>query len=532
MFRRRLTLAFALLALAFCLQGALSWWAIESASAQVVRGRVASDLLQGYLRLSAVKQRLRSLATRALLSDQGTASEQQQRLAEMHGILDGLDGLARRSAALDPDAARAEQDLRQRLSALTILQQALKDLEVALAQIRPLPPGVDPAQALAAIDHVFDTPRGQDMRSLIATTLSQEQAAVSRERAAADRLLALVAGGMLSATLGVTSLSALLALYLARALRQPLQSLSQGAQALQRGDLAHRMPQQGADEFAAVARTLNAMAVELQQHREREKRIRQDLEDQVRDRTHELEQALESLRQVDASRRRLFADISHELRTPTTAIRGEAEIALRGRVKPAEDYQDALGRIAETARHLGQVIDDLLTMARSDTQALSIHPQRVDAAQVLAEALGQVQPLATQRGMSLQRRGEERGGAMLWADGPRLRQVLVLLLDNAIRYSQPGQAVTVATQCSDTHWTAEIIDQGIGIPQDELPRVFERNFRGEHARRHRADGVGLGLPLALALVQAHGGTLELVSGDGAGTTARLSLPLTSLEDTP
>ena len=319
-------------------------------------------------------------------------------------------------------------------------------------------------------------------------------------------------------------MAAALALYFAKALRRPLHNLSDGAQALQRGELHHRIDEGGADEFAAVARTLNAMAVELQQHRERETQTRHGLERQVQARTAELEHALHTLQRLDASRRQLFADISHELRTPTTAIRGEAEIALRGQPKTSDDYQDALRRIAETASHLGRVIDDLLTMARSDNQTLSIHPQRVLAADPVREALQLMQPLAQEREQRLDWRNDAPNDLALWADGPRLRQLLVLLLDNALRYSHPGAEVRLHTQLDGADWVAEVSDPGIGIPKQELPHVFERNYRGEHARRHRADGTGLGLPLAQALAAAHGGSLSLTSSAGQGTTVCLRLP--------
>jgi signal transduction histidine kinase len=115
-------------------------------------------------------------------------------------------------------------------------------------------------------------------------------------------------------------------------------------------------------------------------------------------RTAELKGALQALRQADARRRQLFADISHELRTPTTAIRGEAEITLRGRDREAAEYRAALQRIVETSRQLGAVIDDLLAMARSDIDALALARRPIDLAEPLAEALAQAAPLAAERG--------------------------------------------------------------------------------------------------------------------------------------
>lgn len=530
MFGRRLSLALACLALAALLQGALAWWAIESASAQVTRGRVASDLVKGHWQLAASKQRLRSWTSQALLLPNANPAERDAHISDMRKTLDSLHALAQKALALDPDEARAQHDWRDRQETLAILRHSVDELDLALRHVRPLPANADSAATWEAIKRTFDTSQGQDLRERVRQTIAREQAAEMRERNAADRALLQLAGGVLLATLAIALLAAALALYFAKALRKPLNNLDSGAKALQRGDLDHRMDETGTDEFAAVAHTLNAMAVELQQHRERETQARHDLEHQISARTAELQEALQALQQVDASRRQLFADISHELRTPTTAIRGEAEIALRGKTKTSDDYQDSLRRIVDIAAQLGQVIDDLLTMARSDAHSLWVQTQPIAVATPVQEALAQVQALAMQRRVSLVWDNQAAPDLRVWCDGTRLRQLLVLLLDNAIRYSNEGGRVRVHTLSDGPNWHAQVIDQGIGIAAHELPRVFERHFRSEPARRHRADGVGLGLSLARALAQAHGGTLEVASVLGQSTTVSLSLPLEPSED--
>jgi signal transduction histidine kinase len=278
-----------------------------------------------------------------------------------------------------------------------------------------------------------------------------------------------------------------------------------------------------------VARSVNAMAAELAEHRTAERQTRQRLEEQVQRRTAELEGALQTLRDVDSRRRQLFADISHELRTPTTAIRGEAEITLRGQAKPPGEYQAALRRIVEASGQLGLVIDDLLTMARSDIDALALQRHAIDLAPVLKEALEQAQALAHERRISLHTTALPEVPLPLLADPQRLRQLITLLLDNAIRYSAPGGEVRVRVLlAADTTLRCgiEVQNTGIAIAPDELPRVFERNFRGEQARRHRADGSGLGLAIGQALARAHGGEIRLSSDPIHGTTATLWLPIT------
>lgn len=534
MFRRRLTLALTLLAAAVVAQALGAAAMQDVAERHVQRGRVASDIAQGFVELAGTKHRLRTWVAQL---QQGAGAEPALRdalQAEMRQTLERLETLALAARALDPGAAR-RADHAARQDALAVLARSLAELEQAVAGVAPLTEGADARQAWEALSRVFDLSQGQDLRQLLGKSIEREAAAVEREREAADASL----GQMRALWLGMggaLALAALLAaLYFTRALRRPLDALERGTEALQRGELQHRIALEGADEFAALAGHVNQMAAELEQHRAHDARRRQDLQALVEARTAELQHALATLQQADARRRRLFADIGHELRTPTTAIRGEAEITLRGADRSPAEYRAALQRIVQTTRQLALVIDDLLGMARTDLEALSLQRRRVDLAEPLARALEQAGTLATERGVHLQP-PPALPPCPLWADPQRLQQLLTVLLDNAIRYSHREGTVRVQllpTPGTDTPsarprgatLTLEVADEGIGIPLEELPQVFERHFRGEAARRHRADGMGLGLAIAQALAAAHGGQLTLHSEPGRGTRARLQLPL-------
>jgi signal transduction histidine kinase len=330
-------------------------------------------------------------------------------------------------------------------------------------------------------------------------------------------------------SLGLLSLGA--TAYFAKALRRPIDELVKGAQSLRQGQLQHRIPLDGHDEFSDVARSMNAMANALEKHSQQEAEQRQRLESEVRERTSALHEANHSLQQTDTRRRQLLADISHELRTPTTAIRGEAEITLRGAERSAPEYREALQRIVSTTRQLGTVIDDLLAMARSDMETLSMVHQVVDMSAPLAEALSQASALAGENQVRIEAARLAPGTVHVMGDAQRLSQLLLLLLDNAVRYSHPGGVVSVSCHASHNASPSvqiQVCDQGIGIPAEELHQVFDRHFRGNGARLHRAAGSGLGLPIAKALAQAHGGSLALQSpadDTGAGTRVVLRLPL-------
>lgn len=510
MFRKRLTVALAILALAALLQGGVSWWALEAAGDKAYRGRVASDVLTGFLELYGTNQRSRAWLAQSLLGAPVDPQSREKLQNEMARVLGRLDTVAELAAELDGDPGALQAEHHQRQEDLRVLHQSLAELRTAMASVQPQPPNDSSVVLWSEITRVFDVSRGRDLRSLLARNIERETVAVARDRAAADSSLALVRTLTLGAATCLAVAAAFLALYFARALRQPLEELSSGVEALQRGELQHRIPAQRHDEFSRFAQRVNAMAAEIAHHREREVQARQQLE---------------------ARRSQLFADVSHELRTPTTAIRGEAEIALRGRTKSADYYQSALQRIVAAAQQLGGVIDDLLTMARSDIDALALHRVPLYLAEPLQEAVGQAQALGREHRVQVHYSAPaEAPGWQMQGDTQRLRQLFTLLLHNAVRYSHPGGLVEVqAHQLVDTSgallWELRVIDQGIGITADELARVFERSFRSERARRHRADGSGLGLPMAATLARAHGGQIELDSTPERGTTAILRLPL-------
>ncbi|EJL77889.1 signal transduction histidine kinase [Polaromonas sp. CF318] len=531
MFRKRLTVALGILALAALLQGGVSWWVLQEAGEKVYRGRVASDMLGGFLDLYGTKQRLRAWLSQALLGAPVDPQLRETLQNDMAAALSRLDAMALLAAELDGDRDALQAEHRQRKEDLRVLHQSLDELRAAMATVQLAAPNANPVAVWSEITRVFDVSQGRDLRSLLSRNIDREKLAVARDRAAADSSLALVRGLALGAATALALAAMLLALYFTRALRQPLEELSTGAEALQRGDLQHRIPTHRHDEFSRFAQRVNAMASEIAQHRERETQARQRLEDLVQARTAELEEALHTLQQLEARRRQLFADVSHELRTPTTAIRGEADIALRGQDKPAAYYQGAMQRIVGAAQQLGGVIDDLLTMARSDIDALTLHRTPLDVAEPLQEAVEQAQALGREHRVQVQYAlPEDAPGWRLLGDAQRLRQLFTLLLHNAVCYSHPGGTVQVRArrveEAGDVpHWELRATDHGIGITADELGRVFERNFRSERARLHRADGSGLGLPIAATLARAHGGKIEIDSAPGHGTTVILRLPL-------
>ncbi len=525
-FRKRITLALAALAVIAAVQGIFAIWAVGVSERHLLRGRVAADIKQSFTDLWFYKQQLRNWMAQRQFGADATDEQRDMLLGRMRASLDRLDDLARQAVMLD-DGAAARQRQAQRRDALVVLRASFNQLGRGLSSLNQPAPGLDTRSAWTIANDLFDNAEGRDLRALLAESLAREETALREKRAQTDSSLASLRSSWIATTAVLVVTALVLAVALVRALGSPLRALVEGAAALRAGDLSHRIALDGKDEFSDVAGRMNVMAEELSAHRDREREARVALEDQVASRTAELTAALEAQTAAEARRRQLFADISHELRTPTTAIRGEAQIALRGDVKPAAEYRQSLRRIEGAARQLGATIDDLLTMARSDMDSLSLRLEPLDLSAVLSEALALGEGMAEARDVRLTR-GDEAGPLWMRGDADRLKQLFLVLIDNAVRYSHRGGSVALAVARTDAKKPAievTISDQGIGIAEEDIPQVFERGYRGPAAAAHCADGSGLGLPIARVLARRHGGDIRLVPRPDGGTAAIVTLPL-------
>ncbi len=223
--------------------------------------------------------------------------------------------------------------------------------------------------------------------------------------------------------------------------------------------------------------------------------------------------------------RRFTADASHELRTPLTAIRSVGEVALQT-PKSATEYRDVIGSMLEETDRLTRVVDSLLTLSRAD--AGHIHVQRTDISLLglAQEASSLVEVLAEEK----RQRISVEGDPTLIVSGDRLilRQALINLIDNAIKYSQGGAEIFVRVAAGkDTQLIVEVVDQGPGVSQEHQSRIFDRFYRVDSARSREWGGAGLGLAIARWAVEVHGGQIRLQSVEGQGSTFRIALPSTT-----
>ncbi len=220
-----------------------------------------------------------------------------------------------------------------------------------------------------------------------------------------------------------------------------------------------------------------------------------------------------------------ISNVTHELRTPLTCIKGYAETLLEGALEDHELARRWLEVIGGEAERLERLINDLLDVSMMEAQQVEFHFEPTDLLALARRTAEVLMPHASKAGVHLAVRGTDPI-PLVQADRDRLSQVLLNLVDNAIKYSPPGAEVTLRLALGAPGWVLlEVADRGTGIPAGQLSRIFERFYRVEKGRGARHGGRGLGLAIAKRIAEAHGGDLSVESQMGAGSTFRLDLPV-------
>lgn len=321
---------------------------------------------------------------------------------------------------------------------------------------------------------------GGRVRNVIQVGMSQENLYATRRRFLWVMATVLPFGLLLAAGGGWA---------LARRALAPVENMAEAARRISAEQLAERLEESGTgDELDRLSGVLNAMLERL------------DL----------------SFRQM----RQFSADASHELQTPLTILQGELEVALRSPRSPAA-YRDVILSALQEIERMTVLVEGLLLLARADAGMLRLDLKPMDAAQLLAEVYERTRILAQSRSISLDLEALEP--RIVSADRERLRRVLLNLVDNAIKYTPAGGRVTLSLQQRAEGVCLLVRDTGIGLSEAEQEHVFQRFHRAGSARDHGAQGSGLGLCIARSIVEAHGGTLQVASRPGEGSTFTVCL---------
>lgn len=228
------------------------------------------------------------------------------------------------------------------------------------------------------------------------------------------------------------------------------------------------------------------------------------------------------LRRLERIRSEFVANVSHELRTPVTSIKGFADTLLDGALEDPEAARRFVSIISREANRLAQLISDLLDLSRLESKDKEIRKIPVNIAELAENALATVEPLAKDRRVTLENKLE--GPVMVAGDPDLLTQVLVNLLDNAIKYNEPDGSVTIGAEERESDVLVWVRDTGIGIEEHHLGRLFERFYRVDKDRSRRRGGTGLGLSIAKHIVERHGGTIGVDSVPGKGSTFYFTVP--------
>ncbi len=300
------------------------------------------------------------------------------------------------------------------------------------------------------------------------------------------RTLLLTLGIAFPATLAVASMGGL---FLAGRALAPIDHVTRVARRISAEDLSQRLaldlPE---DEVGRLARTFDEMIARL--------------EDSFR------------------RQREFTADASHELRTPLTAIKGQIEVALT-KQRSAASYEEVLRTVNEEVDRLIRLVRSLLTLARADAGQIALAFEAVSLQSVVPGAVEQVRPLAAEHGVEL--RLSSNADAVVRADPDLLLQLLLNLLDNAVKHTPAEGIVSVSWRTIDGQVDLSVTDTGSGIAAEHLPRVFDRFYRADKARSRSAGGSGLGLSICRWIAEAHGGSISVESEPGRGSTFTVRL---------
>ncbi len=233
--------------------------------------------------------------------------------------------------------------------------------------------------------------------------------------------------------------------------------------------------------------------------------------------------SLRPVRQAFQRQRDFVADASHELRTPLALIRANTEALLRRFRSLSPEAQGYASEVLEEVDHLNRIVGDLATLALADAQQQRLQREPMDLRELLQDLVRQVAPLAAERGIAI--RADLAEPAAVEADAGRLRQLFLILLDNALTYTPAGGTLSLSLRNGDQRAEVCLSDSGPGIPEKDLPHVWERFYRVDKARtRHATMGTGLGLAIARWIVTAHHAQIRLESRPGGGTTAVVVFP--------
>jgi two-component system OmpR family sensor kinase len=510
------------LLIALVIMTSLSVWSIYTADAFLLRANRA------YQQLTLINRIEADINHYLLLELAQTADSSFNRTHDIsyesiEGRLDNLVTSVQNeiNRATDP-VVRAK--ITEEFQTAQALKALFQDVRQEIDRERQLAKTVDSLAALRAFfRHILDDSLKR-LRGVVGEASFGEEAEAA---AVVNHMHDLRSRLVLSSALigGVTTLGALVvSLLVYRAIMRPVSALAAGAERFGLGDLQHRIHVDKPVEFVALANRFNDMAADLHHQQSLLRRSNESLEETVRERTKDLEATTQKLREIDENRRLFFSKTSHELRTPVTVLMGEAEVALRNKTADAEIYRDALAHILASGSFLRRRLEDLISLGRSEDGRITLERQTVDLAQCVRETVAAAEAYANSNDVSLE--DDIVSGELLVNGDPSwIKQAILAVIDNAVKFSPPGRDVTINLTSDDRFGIVDIVDAGPGVEETALRNLFDPYFQASGGKKR--GGSGLGLTVARWIVEQHHGKISARNIEPAGLGVRLEFELST-----
>ena len=488
------------------------------------RSNLAHESLSGYFQLTGKIFRTFKQTRRDLISGAGVFTfDFDQSAKDIADLLDQIDRILAAEAALtqnpSDDLIRARQAMLK-----TKVLQAVRDIQTASQMMRT-------GQLDAGRQKAMDVLQGQvdvEITILIESAITEERAELAQAQSKIRSVQQWTeTRAWIMAALAVT-LSTIIFITLLRRFQTGLRALDRGVKAYTANDLDYTIDLPGRDELSAVADRLTIMARQMQAKQSALLSARQDLELRITQRTADLSDANAELRKIDHQRRQFFADIGHELRTPVSAIRGEAEVALRMKTGRSAAQAAALKTIISISDELTALVDDLFLIAREMAGVLDFRQDQIDLNHAVSLGVEQVSSLLGRKEAVISLQLDQASPHIL-GNMTRVAQLVRILISNALEHTQHAVSIQVKTTLQDGHIVLSVADNGPGIAQKDWPHIFDRFVKGSH-QTHGPSGTGLGLAIAKSIVVAHGATICVGHSNSGGAEFRVRLPCHSVRE--
>lgn len=279
--------------------------------------------------------------------------------------------------------------------------------------------------------------------------------------------------------------------FVSRRLARPVKEMAAIAEEIRAGDLNRRIPMRSADEFGELAESLNGMVDKLNED-------------------------ITKLKKLERVRSEFLGNVSHELRTPIFAMQGMLETLLHGALDDKEVSRDFVQRVLANTQRLNSLLGDLIEISRIQSGEMKMSFRYFDLQDFLQTTVAELLPTARQKNLALEL-GAIENELEVFGDKERLKQVMVNLIDNAMKYTPAGGRVEIMCRPKENMVEISVNDSGIGISEEHVSRIFERFYRVDRERSREAGGTGLGLAIVKHIVEAHGSNVELESEPGKGS---------------